>query len=145
MFVCLFSYPKPRRRYHRQPGGVSGAIYPVMRPQGGVSKAMYPVLVCMPQQIPKTSKGWAVPSSGQVESNCGSHPSPHNVMLLLKTLPLIGPKKKESRCDSFKKALWPRKTDSEWSMDMVLTIRCPAIFRPFHPFSRNQALVWTRS
>ena len=27
VFVCLFSYPKPRRRYHRQPGGVSRAIY----------------------------------------------------------------------------------------------------------------------
>ena len=26
MFVCLFSYPKPQRRYYRQPGGVPRAI-----------------------------------------------------------------------------------------------------------------------
>ena len=26
MFVCFFSYPKPRRRYHSQAGGVIGHI-----------------------------------------------------------------------------------------------------------------------
>ena len=69
--------------------------------------------------------------------------------------------KKESSCHSFKKAVWVLEIIS--GCTYILPIRCPAIFRTFHPFStevhayfhhnmtfslilkRNQALIQPRS